>query len=70
MGMAVRCIGHGMKVGIVQFVKVRGNRRAPGAGAVPRSLCDTGDGGGFTWDTQDLKRDMAAARRRSIRRRK
>ena len=62
-GMAARAIGHGMKVGIVQFVK---------------GTIDTGEkaffdrfpdeiefkrmGEGFTWNTQDRARDIAAAR--------
>jgi cob(I)alamin adenosyltransferase len=64
MGMAVRCIGHGMKVGIVQFVKgvwETGERRV--LERFPDLCVMRAMGEGFTWDTQDLKRDMAAARR-------
>jgi cob(I)alamin adenosyltransferase len=64
MGMAVRCIGHGMKVGIVQFVKgvwETGERRV--LAAFPELCVMQAMGEGFTWDTQDLQRDMAAARR-------
>jgi cob(I)alamin adenosyltransferase len=64
MGMAVRCIGHGMKVGIVQFVKgvwETGERRV--LAQFPDLCVVRAMGEGFTWDTQDLKRDMAAARR-------
>lgn len=63
MGMALRCVGHGFKVGIVQFVKGgwdTGERRV---------LEKFGDlvtfkamGEGFTWETQDRARDIAAAK--------
>ena len=62
MGMVLRCIGHGKKVGIVQFVKgawSTGERtlleRFPEL-CVFRAL-----GEGFTWETQDRSRDIAAA---------
>lgn len=62
MGLAMRAIGHGMKVGIVQFVKgvwETGERRVlerfPDL-CVMRSM-----GEGFTWETQDRRRDIAAA---------
>jgi cob(I)alamin adenosyltransferase len=64
MGMAMRCIGHGMKVGIVQFVKGvwdTGERRV--LARFPDLCVMRAMGEGFTWDTQDLKRDVAAARR-------
>jgi cob(I)alamin adenosyltransferase len=64
MGMAMRCIGHGMKVGIVQFVKGvwdTGERRV--LARFPDLCVMRAMGEGFTWDTQDLKRDLAAARR-------
>jgi len=61
-GIVLRCLGHGMRVGIVQFVKgvwTTGERVA---------LERFGDlvtcqamGEGFTWDTQDRARDIAAA---------
>jgi cob(I)alamin adenosyltransferase len=62
-GMVMRCLGHGLRVGIVQFVKgawETGERKA---------LARFGDlvtcramGEGFTWETQDRARDIAAAR--------
>ena len=64
-GMAVRCIGHGFKVAVVQFIK----------GALPTAERELlvkigGDlvsfrsmGEGFTWETQDRTRDIAAAER-------
>lgn len=64
MGMALRCIGHGQKVGIVQFVKgvwETGERRV--LERFPELCVMRAMGEGFTWDTQDLRRDVAAARR-------
>jgi cob(I)alamin adenosyltransferase len=63
-GLALRCLGHGMRVGIVQFVKgawATGERLALerfGELVTCRAMGD-----GFTWDTQDRARDIAAARR-------
>ncbi len=64
LGMVMRCIGHGMKVAIVQFIK----------GAIDtaeqRALRDFGDlvtflrlGEGYTWETQDRERDTTVARK-------
>ena len=64
LGMAVRCIGHGMKVAVVQFIK----------GAIDtaeeRVLKSFGDqvtflrmGEGYTWETQDRERDTEFAQR-------
>lgn len=61
-GMAMRALGHGMKVGIVQFIK----------GAIPTgeaAFIERIDapiemhtlGEGFTWKTQDRERDIATA---------
>lgn len=61
-GMVLRCLGHGMRVGIVQFVKgvwPTGERVALerfGDLVTCRAM-----GEGFTWDTQDRARDIAAA---------
>lgn len=61
-GMVARALGHGMRVGVAQFIKSR---------------ADTGEeaflgkqvgvewhvlGEGFTWDTQNLERDIATAK--------
>ncbi len=62
LGMALRCLGHGMKVAIVQFIK----------GAIDtaeeRVLKSFGDrvtflrmGEGYTWETQDRERDTGFA---------
>jgi cob(I)alamin adenosyltransferase len=61
-GMALRCIGHAMPVGIVQFVK---GAWATGERSVLEKFPDLVDframGEGFTWETQDRQRDIAAA---------
>lgn len=63
-GMAIRCVGHGFKVGIVQFIKGAWDT------AERRVLEGFGDlvtfkamGEGFTWETQDRERDIQAAGR-------
>ena len=62
-GMVFRALGHGLRVGVVQFVKGKWEtgerdvlRRFP-------DLCTMhAMGEGFTWETQDRQRDIAAAR--------
>lgn len=61
-GMVARAIGHGMKVGVAQFIKGRTDtgeeaffRRCP---EVEWHVL----GEGFTWDTQDRERDIQTAR--------
>ena len=64
MGLAIRCIGHGLKVGIVQFVKgvwETGERAV--LDDYPKLVTIRAMGEGFTWDTQDRQRDLAAARK-------
>ncbi|MEW6545001.1 MAG: cob(I)yrinic acid a,c-diamide adenosyltransferase [Nitrospirota bacterium] len=64
LGMVLRCLGHGMKVAIVQFIK----------GAIDtaeaRALTRFGDqvlflrmGEGYTWETQDRERDTEFAQK-------
>ena len=62
MGIVARCIGHGKKVGVVQFVKGKwetGERVV--LDAFPDLVTITAMGEGFTWETQDRARDIAAA---------
>lgn len=61
-GLALRMLGHGRRVGVVQFVKGAWHTGEKDA------LEKFGDlmtwytmGEGFTWETQDLARDIAAA---------
>jgi cob(I)alamin adenosyltransferase len=63
-GMGLRCIGHGMKLGVIQFIKGAWDT------AERRVLTSFGDlvtfkamGEGFTWETQDRARDIAVAER-------
>ncbi|RAW06766.1 cob(I)yrinic acid a,c-diamide adenosyltransferase, partial [Halomonas elongata] len=60
-GMLARALGHGMKVGVVQFIKGKFQtgeeafyRQQPG---VDYHVM----GEGYTWDTQDRERDIRAA---------
>lgn len=64
-GMAMRSLGQGMKVGIVQFIK---GAIATGEAAMIEKLSEQGFpiemhtmGEGFTWKTQDRERDVATA---------
>lgn len=62
-GMVCRAIGHGQKVGVVQFVKGKwqtGERVV--LEAFPDQVTIRTMGEGFTWETQDRQRDIAAAR--------
>ena len=62
MGLAMRCIGHGIRVGIVQFVKgvwQTGERTV--LARFPDLVTVKAMGEGFTWETQDRVRDVAAA---------
>ncbi|APL95144.1 cob(I)yrinic acid a,c-diamide adenosyltransferase [Sphingobium indicum] len=63
LGMVVRAIGHGRKVGVVQFVKgamTTGEKRV--FDAFPGNVEFKPMGEGFTWNTQDRTRDIALAR--------
>ncbi|MFD1694093.1 cob(I)yrinic acid a,c-diamide adenosyltransferase [Roseibium aestuarii] len=62
-GMVFRSLGHGHKVGVVQFVKGRldtGERKALERFSDLVTVKRMGEG--FTWETQDRQRDIAAAR--------
>jgi len=59
----LRCLGHGMRVGIVQFVKgAWGTGERTVLARFPDLVTCRAMGEGFTWDTQDRARDIAAAR--------
>jgi cob(I)alamin adenosyltransferase len=63
LGMVARAVGHGRKIGVVQFVKgamATGEQAVFGAFPGPVEFKRMGEG--FTWDTQDRARDIAAAR--------
>lgn len=63
-GMVMRCIGHGMPCAVVQFIK--GNWITGEARFLKERFADECrfviSGEGFTWETQDRERDIAAAR--------
>ncbi len=62
-GLVLRCLGHGMRVGIVQFVKGAWNTGERTVLArFPDLVTMRAMGEGFTWETQDRARDIAAAR--------
>mgnify|MGYP003667024680 CR=1 FL=1 len=62
-GMIFRALGHGFKVGVVQFVK---GKWETGERTVLEKFADLvtiqSMGEGFTWETQDRQRDITAAR--------
>ena len=63
LGMVVRAIGHGRKVGVVQFVKgamTTGEKTV--FDAFPDNVEFKPMGEGFTWNTQDKTRDITLAR--------
>ena len=62
-GLAIRAMGNGMRVGVVQFVKGKwqiGERDI--LEHFPARVTIRTMGEGFTWDTQDRQRDIAAAK--------
>lgn len=64
LGMAFRAMGHGMRVAVVQFIKgaiPTGELALARRGDLPIALTPLGEG--FTWETQDRRRDIEAARR-------
>ncbi|MEM7225302.1 MAG: cob(I)yrinic acid a,c-diamide adenosyltransferase [Pseudomonadota bacterium] len=62
-GLAVRALGNGMRVGVVQFVK---GKWQTGERAVLEHFPDQVEiktmGEGFSWETQDRARDIRAAK--------
>jgi cob(I)alamin adenosyltransferase len=61
-GLALRMLGHGRRVGVVQFVKGAWHTGEKDAfAAFGDRVVWHAMGEGFTWETQDLARDVAAA---------
>ncbi len=62
-GLALRMLGYGHRVGVVQFIKGAWHSGEQDAFAAfgDRVVWHT-MGEGFTWETQDINRDIAAAR--------
>ncbi len=64
IGMVLRCVGHGMKVAVIQFVKgAIETGEAQALAAFPDLVTFHRLGEGFTWETQDRARDIETARR-------
>ncbi len=62
-GMVFRCLGHGMRSGVIQFVKgawSTGERTV--LERFPELVTIKAMGEGFTWETQDRERDIAHSR--------
>jgi cob(I)alamin adenosyltransferase len=62
-GMVLRCVGHGFRTGIIQFIKGAwdtGERTI--LENYPELVTIKAAGEGFTWETQDRERDVAHAR--------
>jgi cob(I)alamin adenosyltransferase len=63
-GLALRMLGRGHRVGVVQFIKGAWHTAERDAlAAFDDQVSWHTMGEGFTWETQDLKRDVAAAER-------
>lgn len=62
-GVAARALGHGMRVGIVQFIKGRGTTGEEALFSRFPEVAFHVTGDGFTWDTQNREQDEATARK-------
>jgi cob(I)alamin adenosyltransferase len=63
-GMAIRALGHGMKVGVVQFIKgAQSTGEELFLQRFPDEVSFHAMGEGYTWETQDRERDIACAAR-------
>lgn len=62
-GMVFRALGHGFRIGVVQFVKgAWGTGERDILERFPEQVTIKAMGEGFTWDVADRQRDLAAAR--------
>ncbi len=62
-GMVTRALGHGMKVGVVQFIKgAMSTGEEKFLRRFPDEVSFHAMGEGYTWETQDRERDIAKAR--------
>jgi len=67
-GMAIRALGHGMKVGVVQFIKgAQSTGEELFLQRFPDEVSFHAMGEGYTWETQDRERDIACAERAWVR---
>ena len=60
-GVVARALGHGLKVGVVQFVKGRSDTGEEAFFRQQPNVAWHVGGEGFTWETQDKERDARAA---------
>lgn len=60
-GVVARALGHGLRVGVVQFVKGRSDTGEEAFFRRQENIAWHVGGEGFTWETQDRDRDAAAA---------
>lgn len=62
-GMVLRCLGHGMKVGVVQFIKGQWKTGEQQFFNADERVDYFQMGAGFTWDTQDKQADIERCER-------
>jgi cob(I)alamin adenosyltransferase len=63
-GMVIRALGHGMRVGVVQFIKgAKSTGEENFLRRFPDEVSFHAMGEGYTWETQDRARDIACAER-------
>ncbi|MGH7963351.1 MAG: cob(I)yrinic acid a,c-diamide adenosyltransferase [Candidatus Binatia bacterium] len=62
IGVAFRALGHGLRVGMLQFIKGKWKTGERKLGEQTPGLTWLTMGHGFTWESEDLDRDRAAAR--------
>ena len=62
-GMIARALGHGMRVGVAQFIKGRSDTGEEAFFRKQENVIWHVLGEGFTWDTQNLERDTETAQR-------
>jgi cob(I)alamin adenosyltransferase len=62
-GMVARALGHGMKVGVAQFIKARTDTGEEAFFSKQPNVEWHVLGDGFTWDTQDREKDIATSKR-------
>lgn len=61
IGTAFRALGHGMKIGVIQFIKGKWRTGERKLGERTANLTWRTMGHGFTWESEDLSRDREMA---------
>lgn len=62
IGVAFRALGHGLRIGMLQFIKGKWKTGERKLGELTPGLTWLTMGRGFTWESEDLGRDREAAR--------